>query len=64
METETKTFIARCREFFGYRAGTGMSDFVAELRALTQEDREELVRLFNESGMPTLMQVPSIKKTN
>jgi hypothetical protein len=40
--------IATLKAFFGLKAGQALADFAAELRDLTEEDREELVRLIRE----------------
>jgi len=45
------TFVAACRIHFGVRPGDGLRDFVAELKALTPEDRIELTALFAEQGI-------------
>lgn len=44
------TFPAACRAFFGVRAGDGLKEFAAELKALTLADRQELVILFKNVG--------------
>lgn len=33
------------KEYFGYRPGMGLKDFAAEVKALTPEDKAELVTL-------------------
>jgi len=45
------TFVAACRIHFGVRPGDGLRDFVAELKALTPEDRIELTALSAEQGI-------------
>lgn len=39
---EQKSFASACREFFGFRPGTGLADFAKELKTLTQADRNEM----------------------
>ena len=48
-------FATRCRSFFGFRAGTGFKDFVEEIKELTPEDKQELCKNFNDTGMPTVL---------
>lgn len=40
------TFMMACREFFGARPGTTLQDFAAEVRALTPQDKAELIEMF------------------
>lgn len=47
------SFAQRCKTFFGKKSEQTLTEFAAELRALTDEDKAELVKLFNEAGMPT-----------
>lgn len=50
MEVKKMSFVAACREFFGFREGTGLKDFSAELKALTDKDRVELKAEFAKIG--------------
>lgn len=34
-----KKFIAAMREFFGFRPGTGLAEFSAEIKALSADDK-------------------------
>jgi hypothetical protein len=36
------TFIAACREFFGMKQQETLMEFMAEIKALTPQDREDL----------------------
>ena len=45
------TFIQACRTFFGMLPGETLQQFVAEMRALTPEDKAELVILFRNVGI-------------
>lgn len=40
-----KTPIAVLKEFFGYKAGETLKEFRAEIQALSQAEKDELVRL-------------------
>lgn len=52
MATAIKSLTARCNEFFGRHPGQSMSQFAAELKQLTPEDRQWFVNEFNKNGMP------------
>ncbi len=56
-ETEVKsmTLTIRCKKFFGIKSGQTLKDFAAEIRELTDKDKEDLVRDFNEAGMLTVL---------
>lgn len=47
----SKSFAAACREFFGLRPGTGLSDFAAELKALTIDDKKDIAAGLRAIGM-------------
>lgn len=55
MSTEKMSFLKRMRDFFGMKSGQTLTDFQAELKALTSKDKEDLVNYFNQAGMPTEM---------
>lgn len=40
-----KSGILILKEFFGYQPGRGLKDFAEEVKALTPEDKTELVKL-------------------
>ena len=40
-----------CKQFFGFKAGQTTSDFMAELRALTPEDKADLKAMFPSVGV-------------
>ncbi len=46
-----KTFIAACKDHFGYRPGEGLKEFSGELRMLTIEDRKDLTAEFSKIGI-------------
>lgn len=45
-ELELTTFAGACKKFFGLKQGETLQEFVAELKALTAEDKEEMKVLF------------------
>lgn len=46
-------FVGRCKEFFGLKQGQALTQFAAELKALSQDEKMELHRQFNAMGLPT-----------
>ena len=44
-------FVVACKMFFGFKEGQKPSDFAAEIRELTAEDRAELTQHFTALGM-------------
>jgi len=44
------SFIQACREFFGILPGEPLQQFAAEVKALTPEDKQELIMLFRSVG--------------
>ena len=52
--TESKTLVVRIRENL-LIAGEGLSDVRAMYMELTQQDKDDLVRAFNDEGMPTTL---------
>lgn len=44
------TFVMACREFFGLLPNQTLQEFVAEVRALTQKDRADLIEMFATVG--------------
>lgn len=44
------SFMAACKDYFGMRQGQTLSEFLAEVKALTMADREELKVLFKSVG--------------
>ena len=50
-----KGLTIQCKNFFGLKPGQTLSEFAAELRQLTDKDKKELVDLFNEAGIPTVL---------
>lgn len=47
---KTVTFIVAAREFFGLLPGQTLADFSKEIKALTVNDRTELVEMFKTVG--------------
>ena len=39
---ESIGFVVACKRYFGLKSGQKMSEFAAELKALTPKDREEM----------------------
>ena len=54
-EEKTKSLTMQCKTFFGLLSDQRLQDFVAELKELTDQDKEDLIRYFNEAGMPTVL---------
>ena len=50
MDNKEMRFTAACRDFFGYRPGTGLREFGEELKALTAEDRAEIKAGLEQNG--------------
>ena len=48
-------FATRCKSFFGFLPGQTLQGFASEIRALTDQDKCELVEMFNQAGLPTAM---------
>lgn len=46
-------YIARMSQYFGRKEGQTTKEFGDELKQLTDKDREDFVRWFNEAGLPT-----------
>lgn len=44
-------FVAACREYFGYKPGQNSGEFLAEMKALTKKDREDLTNWFPSVGI-------------
>ena len=55
MEQITKSLVVRCKEFFGLLPGQRLQEFSAEVVALSSEDKQEFVDMFNAAGMPTVL---------
>lgn len=49
--SQKMTFTAACRQFFGFLPGQGLSQFAAELKALTHEDKQQLAAGLREVGL-------------
>lgn len=56
MAEGSKTFTGRCKDFFGTHPGQTLVEFKHELDKLdklTPQDKMDLVKMFNDAGMPT-----------
>lgn len=60
MEQE-KSFVTRCKSFFGLLPGQTLGGFAHELGELSNQDKIELVDMFNEIGLPTRLSSPPTK---
>ena len=47
----SKTFTAACKDFFGFKDGQKLSEFAAELKALTPEDKQDIFEGFKAIGI-------------
>jgi len=45
------TFVAACRQFFGMLPNETLQEFVAELKALTPQDKLDLIEMFKSVGI-------------
>lgn len=45
------TFVVACKQFFGLLPNQTLQEFAAELRKLTPDDKQELIKLFAEIGI-------------
>jgi hypothetical protein len=44
------SFMVACKEYFGFREGQKLSDFMVEIRELTEADRVYFIALFPSVG--------------
>lgn len=51
MSVEPKSFAARCAEFFGRKPNQSISEFAAELKQLTDDDKRWFIEQFNKLGL-------------
>ena len=51
MTTRVVPFATACKEFFGFKEGQNSGGFLAELKALTPKDKEDLKALFPSVGI-------------
>jgi hypothetical protein len=49
---EARPFVAQIKTFFGMLPGQSNMDFIKEVKALTDKDREELTELLGKAGYP------------
>lgn len=49
--TPPKSFVQACKEFFGLLPGETLQQFAQELRALTPDDKAEMIQLFRQAGI-------------
>lgn len=50
---EGKAFPLRVKEYFGLKAEQTTREFVAEIRALSPQDRTEIAQMLTDIGLPT-----------
>jgi len=48
---ETMSFIKACSTFFGRREGQSLAEFGQEIKALTEQDRKDLIEMFPSVGI-------------
>jgi hypothetical protein len=46
-----KSFIGACREFFGFKPGQTLTEFGAEIKALSYEDKKEIAQGLRDVGI-------------
>ena len=46
---ENISFMAACKRFFGFKEGQGLTDFGAEIKAVSDKDRLELAPLLSKA---------------
>lgn len=44
------SFVAACKDFFGFKPNQTLSEFMAEIKQLTVEDRADLTKEFKRVG--------------
>ena len=44
------SFVAACKNFFGFKEGQTLSEFGAELKTLTHEDKMEIAKGLRDAG--------------
>lgn len=49
---DPKPFSAQCKQYFGYKEGETLTEFMGELKAITPEDKAELSELLGKEGYP------------
>ena len=54
------SFTAAAKHFFGFREGKGLTDFAAELKQLTIEDKLEIAEGLRQNGIDCEDPVPSL----
>lgn len=45
------SFTAACKEYFGYKPGQTLGEFMTEVKQLTPEDRQYFTKLFPSVGI-------------
>lgn len=53
MEGKSMAFLARMKDFFGFKEGQTLGAFVVECKTLTDKDKQDLWKAFNDAGLPT-----------
>jgi selenocysteine lyase/cysteine desulfurase len=54
MELKKMTFMQACRDYFGLLPGQAAMDFMKEMKALTDQDRQEIANMLNGQGYEIL----------
>lgn len=50
MADKRPSFISACKEFFGFKPGQKLSDFAAEIKALSPSDKAEIAQGLRDAG--------------
>lgn len=50
--SQSRSFVAACKDFFGFKQGQTLSDFSAELKELTYNDKMEIAAGLRNIGLP------------
>lgn len=53
METPN-TFAAQMKNYFGFRPGDKVADFMKEIKALDENDRAQFTEMLNGAGYPVI----------
>ena len=59
MDEKVLGLTMRCKRYFGLNLGQTLQEFAAEMRMLSEQEKEDLVRYFNEMGMSTQLRPTS-----
>ncbi len=56
MDLKSMTFVMACNNFFGRKQGQSLQEFNAELKALTEKDRKDMIQMFMAVGIDATKQ--------